>query len=338
VALSRPSIALPERSDRPLLGLLRRVAVAIGLLLFETLVAFLMRDGYRDAAGGGVSLLDCFYYATVSITTTGYGDITPVSDSARLVTALIITPARLLFLIILVGTTVEALAARTRTALRERAWRTTLKDHTIVCGFGTKGRVAIETLLAGGTTRESIVVIDEDANAVEAATRANLAAIHGNSGRTSVLDAAGVRQATAIVVAVDRDDTAVLTTLTARELNPQAVIVASAREAENQHLLRQSGANSVILSASAAGRLLGHAIHRPRAVEVLEDLLSVGQGVDIREQHVSEEDAGRAPVDVAGGAPVVAVVRGDEVMRYDDPRAATTESGDRLVCLFTPDA
>ena len=97
-----------------------------------------------------------------------------MTDEARLVTTLLITPARILFLIILIGTTIEVLAERTRTAFRERIWRSGLKDHTIVIGFGTKGRAAVETLLARGVERDKIVVIDSDADAIEEATRARL--------------------------------------------------------------------------------------------------------------------------------------------------------------------
>jgi len=84
-----------------------------------------------------------------------------------------------------------------------------------------------------------------------------------------------------VVVAVSRDDAAVLATLTARELNPSATIVAAVREDENAHLLHESGASSVITSSSAAGRLLGLATTAPHITEVLEDLLSVGSGLDI---------------------------------------------------------
>ena len=95
-----------------------------------------------------------------------------------------------------------------------------------------------------------------------------------------------------MIVATDRDDAAVLVTLTARELDPDATIVAAAREAENVHLLKQSGADSVILSSAAAGRLLGQAVHSPQTVEVLEDLLSVGSGIDLVEREVGEAEAG----------------------------------------------
>jgi voltage-gated potassium channel len=317
--------------------LLVRLGVAMTMLLFVTLVAYVGRDGYRDNNETPVGFLDCLYYATVSITTTGYGDITPVTDGTRLATTLLVTPARIIFLIILVGTTIEVLAERTRSAVRERVWRRGLKDHTIVIGFGTKGRAAVETLLARGTSRDSIVVIDGDADAVDDATRAGLAAVHGSAGRQSVLEAAGVRDAAAVIVATDRDDSAVLVTLTARELDPTATIVAAAREEENLHLLKQSGADSVILSSGAAGRLLGQAVHSPRTVEVLEDLLSVGSGLDLVEREVGSHESGRAVTDVYPGEPILAIIRGDELLRFDDERVATVREGDRVICLCAND-
>jgi len=147
--------------------------------------------------------------------------------------------------------------------------------------------------------------------------------------------AAGVRDAAAVVVAPDRDDSAVLITLTARELNPRARIVASVREEENAHLLRQGGADSVVVSSGAAGRLLGHAIKSPRIVAVLEDLLSVGEGLDITEREVGEEQSGKRLGSFATDAPIIAVVRGPDVLRFDDPAIGELRRGDKLVCLCT---
>ena len=333
VSLTRPAVSLPAGDASPLRRLLVRMLAAAALLAFVTLVAYIGRDGYRDSNGTPVDLLDALYYSTVSITTTGYGDITPVTQGTRLATTLLVTPARIVFLIILVGTTIEVLAERTRIAVRERVWRSRLKDHTIVIGFGTKGRAAVETLLARGVDRAALVVVDSDSRAIEEATGAGLAAVHGSAGRTAVLEAAGVRDAAAIIVATDHDDAAVLVTLTARELDPGATIVAAAREAENVHLLKQSGADSVILSSGAAGRLLGQAVHSPQTVEVLEDLLSVGSGIDLVEREVGPAEAGMALARLAGAEPIIAVVRGEQVLRFDDERVAELREGDRLICL-----
>jgi len=333
VSLAQPVVQLPAGDASPWHRLLTRLGIAIGLLIFVTLVAYVGRDGYRDIDDSPVTFLDALYYSTVSITTTGYGDITPVTDGARLATTLLITPARILFLIILVGTTIEALAGGTRTAVRQRIWRSGLKDHTIVIGFGTKGRAAVETLLARGTDRSQIVVIDSRPDAIEEGTRAGLSAVHGSAGRTSVLEAAEIERAGAVIVATDRDDAAVLVTLTTRELDPDATIVAAAREEENVHLLKQSGADSVILSSAAAGRLLGQAVHSPQTVEVLEDLLSVGSGIDLVEREVGDAESGMELSRLATAEPIVAVVRGEHLFRFDDDRVATLQAGDRLICL-----
>ncbi len=322
-------VRLPQEARSEASTLLRRLILAIGLAALVSLVAYLGRAGYRDSAGGEIGLLDAIYYATVSITTTGYGDIVPISDDARLATILVVTPARVLFLILLVGTTLELLAERTRYSLRVRRWRSRVKDHVIVCGYGTKGQSAVEALLAKGTPRR----LDRDhRRAPGGAVRreaAGLAAVAGNATTASALEAANIDRASSVIVAPDRDDTAVLITLTARELAPKASVVAAARETANVHLLKQSGADSVITSSSAAGRLLGLATDTPRLVEVLEDLLTVGDGLDLVQHEVGPDGA----PDRAKGDLLVAIVRDDDVLRFDDPQVRTLQQGDRMLCL-----
>lgn len=327
-------IDLPGAEAGPLRKILFRLAVALGLITLVALITYLGREGYVDPEDETISLLDAFYYSTVSITTTGYGDVRPASDEARLLTTLLVTPARILFLILLVGTTLEILAERSRTAYRIARWRRHLKDHTIICGYGVKGRTAARTLMDKGTSPDQIVVIEPQEEERTRATADGIAAVDGRADRQEVLLEAGVREASALIVAADRDDAAVLITLTARELNPNACIVAAVREEENVHLLHQSGANSVITSSGAAGRLLGLSTHTPQITEVMEDLMTVGEGLDIKERTIAPDEVGPPPVG-PDGAIMLAVVRDGDVLRFGDPRIGTLQAGDRLVELFS---
>jgi voltage-gated potassium channel len=325
-------VELPGSEAGPLRKIGVRVLVALALICLVALTTYLGRDGYLDPEDDSISLLDAFYYSTVSITTTGYGDIRPVTDEARLVTTLLVTPARVLFLVLLVGTTLEILAERSRAAIRRARWRRSLRDHTIICGYGTKGRSAFRVLNGHGVDPSQVVVIDQREEMRARAKADGLAAIAGNATAQEVLAAAGVAEARSVIVAVDRDDTAVLITLTARELAPDVQIVAAAREEENVHLLHQSGADSVITSSGAAGRLLGLSTQSQALSDVIEDLLSVGEGLDIAEREIREEEAGPLR-SVEREGPVVGVIRGGELLRFDDERAQQVRAGDRLVEL-----
>ncbi|MFF2850111.1 potassium channel family protein [Streptomyces sp. NPDC058001] len=330
--LVRSRVKLPRRVvERPLWQVAKRLLMALVVLVGTAFIVYADREGYGDNSDGSVDLLDAFYYATVTLSTTGYGDITPVSDGARLTNILVITPLRVLFLIILVGTTLEVLTERTREEWRLNRWRSNLRDHTVVVGFGTKGRSAIQTVCATGLKKEQVVVVDPSGKVIEAATAEGFVGVIGDATRSDVLIRAEVQKARQIIIATQRDDTAVLVTLTARQLNRKAKIVAAVREEENAPLLRQSGADAVITSASAAGRLLGLSVLSPSAGMVMEDLIQQGSGLDLVERPVIKAEVGlgvRETEDL-----VVSVVRGHRVLGYDDPAIGTLQLMDRLITI-----
>src|ERR1700712_5778285 len=324
------AVQMPDRPVGPVVALLRRAAVALGALFLATLVVYAQADGYIDNNNAdGVGLLDALYYSTVSLSTTGYGDIVPVTPSARLWTILVITPLRLVFLIVLVGTTVELLTERSRQAFRIRRWRSRVRNHVVVVGFGTKGRAAVDTLLSDDAVPERIVVVDTDRGRLDAASARGLVTVRGDATQSSVLRTAGLVHAAALVVAVNRDDTAVLVTLTARELAPGITITAAVRETENVHLLRQSGADSVVVSAETAGRLLGMATTTPNVVAVVEDLLTPDAGMSLSEREVTESEVGGSPPHLR--EIVLGVVRAGQVHQIDAPAVDALERGDRLL-------
>ena len=324
-------IRLPGSEQAPFRAVLRRVGFAVSLVLFVALVVRLGRDGYTDVAGDEISYLDALYYASVTVTTTGYGDITAVSSGARLATVLLITPARILFLILVVGTTVEVLTDQSRRLLLTRRWRRRVRDHIIICGFGSTGQSAAEELVSRGVARGEVAVVDLDPAVIELATRRGFVGITGDATHSDVLNLANVAHARSIVVTPARDDTAVLMTLTARELNPTARIVAGGRERENLHLLRQGGADEVIDETAAVGRMVGLATESPRASAVVDDLINGGHGLELVEVAPILTDSG--PL-VPAGATLVAIFRNGERLDLDGGRPELRAT-DSLIVLRT---
>jgi len=327
-------IALPEREHGPTRGIVIRIVVALACIVATAIIVYVERAGYRDLDGRVNSWLDAFYYATVTLSTTGYGDITPVSDSARLTNTIVITPLRLLFLIVLVGTTIEVLTERSRHQFRYARWRRRVKKHTVVIGYGMKGRSAVAALIDQGCAAETIVVVDTDGASIKAATGDGCAGVQGDARREEVLRRAAVTTAQRVIVATDRDDTSVLVTLTARRLAPTATIVAAAREEQNIGVLRQGGADVVIPTAESAGRLLGLSTIAPNAGELLEDLLEPVAGLQIAERDVKPEDVGLSPARLtAQGEIVLTVIRRGVSHRFDSGQVKVFQPGDRIVVI-----
>jgi voltage-gated potassium channel len=278
--------------------------------------------------------LDAIYFATLTLSTVGYGDITPVSDTARLFDSFIFMPLRFMCLILLVGTTIEVLTERGRQQLRTARWRRRVKRHTVVIGYGMKGRSAVAALKDQGTRAEEIVVVDLNGGNVKAATAEGCVGVVGDARREEVLLQAAVPDAQQVVVAADRDDTNVLVTLTTRRLNPTATIAAAVKEQQNIGVLRQGGADVVIPTAESAGRLLGLSIRAPKAGELIEDLLEPVAGLQISEREVRPEDIGLSPARLsAQGEIVLTVIRGGTSHRFDSGGVKVFQPGDRIVVI-----
>lgn len=323
-------VALPSRPHAPLSAVLRRVGFAMALVLFIAIVVTVGRDGYSDSAGGEIGFIDALYYASVTVTTTGYGDITAISTGARVATIFLITPARIMFLILVVGTTVEVLTDQSRKYLLTKRWRQRVNNHFIICGYGSTGHSAGEDLIRRGVPKDQIIAVDNDPDRIRAATTDGLVAIEGDASLRSVLAQAAIDQARGVIITTNRDDTAVLITLTARELNPDAHIVAGGLERENLHLLRQSGADEVIDATAAVGRMLGLGTYAPGSVKVLDDILDAGTGLDLAEVSPTMVDGKLAN---PPGTTLLAIFRSGERLTRSEMAEAILQSEDRLVVL-----
>lgn len=326
-------VSIPEIADTPGRLIVKRVLMAMAALCLAVVVVYFDRGGYVGGGGpnGEMTLIDCIYYATVSLSTTGYGDVTPFAQQARLLNIIVITPLRVIFLILLVGTTLSVLTEQSRQALKIQRWRTAVRNHTVVVGYGTKGRSAVAAMLADEIDATDIVVVDTDPQALKAAVARGLVTVNGSATRSDVLKLAGVARARAVVVATDSDDTSVLVTLTARELAPNAKIVATVRESDNTHLLKQSGADSVVVSAETAGRLLGLATITPTVVGMMEDLLTPDEGFSIAERRVEDAEVGGSPRHLS--ELVLGVVRKGQLIKVNEPEADALQTGDRLLYI-----
>lgn len=328
-------LRLPEES--PLPGLLRRIGLAVGLILGVAVFLWINRAGLRDNTQPDrpMGFIDVFYFTVVTLTTVGYGDIIPVTPGARFVNAVLLTPIRVFLWALFLGTAYELTLQRYQERVRMNQLKERLRGHTVVCGFGVKGRSIVRELLAHGQAPADIVIIDPDEAATQEAAAQGLVALRGDASSEAILRAAAVEKAEHVLAAPNRDDACVLICLTVRSLAPAVRLVASAREEENVKLIYRAGADVVISPSVSGGRLMGAAVRQTAVTGFLQDLLSFGQGIDPGERVVRAEEAGKRVGDLTdlAGMLILGVARGKERCPFSRLSDFRLEKGDLIVYL-----
>jgi voltage-gated potassium channel len=332
-APGRRLVTLRRRSRLPIWAQIAwRVALVIGLLVFAIGVHWLERDGLKDNYDNQVSFLDIVYFTMISITTTGYGDIVPVTPHTRLFDALVVTPIRIFFVLIFIGTAYTFVLRRSWDKWRMAQIQKNLVGHVVVAGFGTSGSEAVDELIARGTRADAIVVVDPDSEALERAEALGCAVVSGDATRDNVLAAVRIGSARALIVTAGRDDTAILIALTARHLAAALPISVAVRNEDNELLARQAGATTVINPVSFAGLLLAGSTEGSHIADYLADLASSHGRVKLCEREANADEIGKPLAAIAGGLGV-RLYRAGQPHGFWEPEAAALREGDRLVLI-----
>lgn len=316
----------PERT------LALRSALVAGLLIFVIAVFWSDRDGLKDQIDGHISFGDILYFAMITVTTVGYGDIVPISQTARLIDAFAVTPIRIFIWFIFLGTAYEFVVQRIVEDFRMRRIQKNLTGHIVLCGFGHSGFIAAKETIAKGHPHERVVVIDQSEERIRSAAEAGFIGLLGDATSEEMLTMACVANAKAVIVSTGRDDTTILVALTVRHLSDRTKIVASIGQEENIKLAYLSGADLVVSPPKIGGFLLADAVESRHAAPFLCDLMSAGGQIVLSERPVTPDEVGRTMAAVATGL-VVQVHSGARQIPFTERNRYVLRDGDILLMI-----
>jgi voltage-gated potassium channel len=307
-----------------------RVLLMFAMLVFIVAFHWFERDGLRDNVDGHVNFYDVIYFTMISATTTGYGDVIPITDRARMFDAVVVTPIRIFFILILAGTAYTFVIKRTWHRFLMRRIQQNLCDHIVVAGYGTSGTQTVDELIARGADPAKIVVIDPNNSALTRAEDLGCAAIQADATKDDALMAVRVDQARAMMISAGRDDTSILICLTARHLAPNVPISIAIRELDNELPAHAAGATSVINPVSFAGLLLAGSVEGQGLSEYIRDLASCGGHVRLHERVIEQFEVGKSLNEAAIGIGM-RIMRDGEAIGFWEERAKELQRGDRII-------
>lgn len=309
-----------------------RLAAAVCLIGILILFHWLEREGLKDTHDGHVSLVDVIYFTMISATTTGYGDIVPVTNNTRLFDALIVTPIRILFLLVFIGTAYLFVARRTWENFIMRRIQRSLRDHIVVVGYGTKNSRAVQELIDLGVEPETIVVIDQNADRIEFAKAVGCTVLKADATHDATLIAVHIERARLVIISAGRDDTSILVCLTARYLAPNVRISLAVNQQDNEGPARRAGADVVVNPLDFAGLLLAttHAGHH--IADYLADLATMGGRVRMIEREVRPEEIGASLKDLSDELGL-RIIRDGKPYGFWRPQVQKLEAGDIIMAI-----
>jgi voltage-gated potassium channel len=214
--------------------------------------------------------LDALYMTVITLATVGFSEVHLLHPAGRLFTIGLIVVG-LGVVSAAVGSALELLfGAQLRDVIgRQRMERhlETLKDHSIVCGYGRMGQEIAREFQARGLP---FVVIERNPDFETALTEAGILRVIGDASADEVLHQAGVERARSLIAVAPTDADNIFITLSGRSLNPRLHIVARSAREEDEHKLRRAGADRVISPYVIGARRIAAAVYRPEVVDFLD--------------------------------------------------------------------
>jgi voltage-gated potassium channel len=324
--------------------LLQRIARAFYAPIV-TLIAVvgIATSGFLYFGGPGVSLLDALYMTYVTIFTIGYEEIVPLrgNPAGRIFNMAIGTlgiatvgyvMARATAFI--VESDIDQLLGRRRMLDRIR----NLAGHYIVCGVGRVGSNILSELVITG--RESVVIEPEQA-ALEAMLEAHPRQLHlhGDGADDDLLRAAGVERAAGVFAVSGDDNKNLVITLSAKQLNPRARVVARCHDVRFVDKIRRVGADDIVSPDYTGALRIASSMLRPAVVSFLDEMLRSDKGLRVEEVAVPRHARERRVAELAPPDPeyVVLALRTDGRWDFNPAADSVAPPGTTLIVMATPE-
>lgn len=217
-----------------------------------------------------MSIPDAIYMTAITVSTVGFGEVKPLSNTGRVITIFIIV-----FGITISGYTVgtfirmlvegEISARFGRKKVQKKI--TGLKNHYIVCGYGRIGKLITKEL---HRNNEKLIVLENNVDKISELENLSIPYLLLDATDESTLLKAGIMKAKGLVTAVMTDADNVFITLTAKMLRPDIYIMARASDVKNEKKLTSAGADKVVSPYMIGGQRMAQMLTRPTVIDFID--------------------------------------------------------------------
>ena len=300
---------------------IRILALLFGVVIFGTIAFYYFERGGIEE----LNLGDALYWVVVTITTVGYGDITPKTMGGRIIFVLVALGG--IGTIAYVLEQLIAFSTKNQIKVLFGSGAVKMKRHTIIVGWNAKTEEAIKELRHAD--EEFLVVGSELDHATLNAEE--IQHISGDPTKSETLNRCNIKEAKTLMISRENDSETIMIALAVRKQNPSINIIATCEAQEHVEMMRGAGINHIISYAEISGRLLAHAVTEPVVVNFIVDATTSVEGFDMKQIKV-ESKTKLSDMTLSVDEKVIALYRNGRFI-LDFAADAMLEEGDYLVII-----
>lgn len=251
------------------------------LILFGIMLFGIMGFIYFEDYG----LLDAFYMTLITVSTVGYKEVQPLSDSGKLFTSCLILSSFGTFAYAASSIGMGIISGKYRYYFKNYRLEqeiNKLRGHVIICGYGNNGESAAQHLLSHDLP---FVVLEKDPQKLEKLkSMKHMLFLEADAIDETNFIKAGIENAKSVISTLPSDADNVFVVLTARQLNKNLTIISRATNPKTEAKLRFAGANNVIMPDRVGGNHMAALVTTPDVNEFLDKLsLTSSDSVNLEE-------------------------------------------------------
>jgi len=313
----------------------RRKLLTLGLLLAAVVAGGTL--GYVLITG--CSLIDAFYMTIISVTTVGYREVVPLQTPGKIFTILLIIMGLGIVFYVLETIVEDTMEGRIRKILGRRKMERNMakmKGHVVVAGYGRMGEAVCREIAEAGF---DVIIVEREPRRFAAAEERNYNVLNADATEEDALKAAGIEKARVLISLLSEDADNIFTVLTAKEINPDLIIIARAMDSANERKLYKAGATRVVSPYELSSRRIVRMVQKPNVVDFFDIVLGPRDvGLSLEERAVAPgSDLDGRTIGQAGfreryNAVVVAVRREGEMI-FNPVPDFVLRSGDILIVI-----
>jgi len=255
---------------------------AFVVIFISSVLIYVMEGNRADSPVD--TLFEALYWAIVTISTVGYGDIVPVTSEGRFVSIIVIIAG----IAVLAFTTSLFVSAFTEKLEEIKEIKTIeniskLKKFYLICGYENVAREVARKLSKSG---HNIIVLDEDVQRVQNAKLDGYTTLNYNPGNKESYEKLNIdmqKQLKGVLCLRENDVDNVYAALTIRSLNKDVMILSLLNNDANRNKLEFVGINKIVYPQELVGLITKELVGKPVAFEVIHELRSEDSDVIIDE-------------------------------------------------------